>query len=121
MSQQSHSDVRNRQLQTIYFAVTEYHATTVFFYYRRSLLSFMTTPSASSRAAVNGALAIIKKLSTESPSCLGRVYWPMIVLAGCMEDSQDRQWIRKMLVESQHTIVFPSMRGWLNDMTGLNF
>ncbi|KAK6814427.1 hypothetical protein RU639_009537 [Aspergillus parasiticus] len=120
MSQQPHSDLRNRQLQTIYFAVAEYHATTVFFCYRRSLLSCMSSPLVSSRDAVNGALAIIKELSTVSPSCLGRVHWPMIVLARCMEDSQDRQWIRKTLIESQHTIVFPSMRGWLDEMSGLD-
>ncbi|KAE8336564.1 hypothetical protein BDV24DRAFT_141482 [Aspergillus arachidicola] len=120
MSQQPHSDLRNRQLQTIYFAVAEYHATTVFFCYRRSFLSCMSSPLVSSRDAVNGALAIIKELSTVSPSCLGRVHWPMIVLARCMEDSQDRQWIRKTLIESQHTIVFPSMRGWLDEMSGLD-
>ncbi|KAE8383162.1 hypothetical protein BDV26DRAFT_181144 [Aspergillus bertholletiae] len=116
MSQQPHSGLRNRQLQTIYFALAEYHATIVFFCYRRNLLNCMSTVSVSSHDAVNGALAIVKELSAEIPWCLGRVQWPIVVLAGCMEDSQDRQWIREVLVDSQHTIVSPCMRGWLDEM-----
>jgi hypothetical protein len=97
VSQRFDSGLCKRQLQTIYFAVAEYHAAELLFYQ-----TFCATSDTSShQRSLDAAMKVFKRISIDDDSKLGRVVWPMVMAGEATFDKGPRQWIQDALLRTQ--------------------
>ncbi|RAO68529.1 uncharacterized protein BHQ10_004541 [Talaromyces amestolkiae] len=105
LSQRCDSGLCKRELQTIYYVVAEFHAI--------ELMLHQTICTAKNeschRRSLDAFMRILKKISADDDSKLGRVFWAMIVTAESISDEDHRQWIQDALQRIRNMGVYKSV------------
>ncbi|KAL6228667.1 major facilitator superfamily domain-containing protein [Aspergillus navahoensis] len=106
-SQRSASGLRKRELQTIYFSVADYHATNLLLHQRSCVAEDLECH----RKSLEAALEILRKISRDDDSKLGRLLWVMAVVADVASEADHRHWIQEALTRTHRIGFVQSIRG----------
>ncbi|KAL6228607.1 hypothetical protein BDW75DRAFT_246556 [Aspergillus navahoensis] len=107
-SQRSASGLRKRELQTIHFSVAEYHATNLLLHQRSCVAEGLECH----RKSLDAALEILRKISRDDDSRLGRVLWVMAVVANVASEADHRRWIQEALTRTHRMGLFKCVARW---------
>ncbi|KAL6229059.1 hypothetical protein BDW75DRAFT_246081 [Aspergillus navahoensis] len=108
LSQRSPSGLRKRVLQTIYFAVAEYHATELLLHQRSCPRGELFCH----RKSLHAAMDILRKISRDDDSKLGRAVWVMAVVGELVSEADHRRWIQEATIRTHKMGLFKCIDRW---------
>jgi hypothetical protein len=108
LSQRSPSGLRKRVLQTIYFSVAEYHATELLLHQRSCPRGELFCH----RKSLHAAMDILRKISRDDDSKLGRAVWVMAVVGELVSEADHRRWIQEATIRTHRMGLFKCIYRW---------